>query len=292
MRQLWFGPRFRELDLSGSEKVSAFHAETALEEVADGRYQGKISKHWNIGGNPNGGYLLSIVLGAIARNSGAHPDPLSVTTHYLRPGIPDTACEVQVELIRRGRTLTTARAQLIQEGKTRLEVLTAFGDLSAPGVQISEDKQVSLTPPAIPGPMDCPERSGVAQGVELPIRDRIEIRVNPETQLDAGSTNGKAEVSGWIRMQDQSPSTPITAVMFTDAFPPALFGLLGVIGWVPTIELTVHVRRRPATPWLLGRFVTDDLQGGRMVESGALWDETGALVAQSRQLGLLLERDA
>ena len=76
--------------------------------------------------------------------------------------------------------------------------------------------------------------------------------------------------------------------MFTDAFPPALFGLLGVIGWVPTIELTVHVRQRPATPWLLGRFVTDDLQGERMIESGALWDEQGALVAQSRQLGLLL----
>jgi len=232
--------------------------------------------------------------------SGEHPDPLTVTTHYLRPGIPDTPCEVRLELIRKGRTLTTARAQLVQDGKTRLEVLTAFGDLSAPGTETPPDKPVTLIAPSIPGPLDCPERSAEAQGVELPIRDRIEIRVNPETQGAVDPAKGKAnskadskaEVSGWIRLRDQAPTTSISAVMFTDAFPPALFGLLGVIGWVPTIELTVHVRRRPVTPWLLGQFVTNDIQGGRMVESGALWDETGALVAQSRQLGLLLERDA
>lgn len=277
--------------MSGVETVSVFHKETALSDLGDGRYRGSVSKHWNIGDNPNGGYLLSIVLGAIARLSGEHPDPLSVTTHYLRPGLPGEPCEVEVELIRKGRTLTTARARLTQEGKVRLEVLAAFGDLAAPGVQVPEDKQVSLTAPVTPKPADCPERSGVAQGVELAIRDRIEIRINPEMQNPDGLTNGKAEISGWIRLRDQSPGTAITSVMFTDAFPPALFGLLGVIGWVPTIELTVHVRRRPTTPWLLGRFVTDDLQGGRMIESGALWDETGALVAQSRQLGLLLERD-
>jgi len=278
--------------LQESESASVFRAETALAQVADGVYWGTVSKHWNIGANPNGGYLLSIVLGAIARLSSEHPDPLSVTTHYLRPGLADTACEVRVELIRKGRTLTTARAQLAQAGKTRLEVLAAFGDLTVHGAKVAETIPVTLAAPTIPGPLDCPERSGVAQGVDLPIKDRIEIRVNPENQEQfSGSGGGKAEVSGWIRMRDKTPSTSITAVMFTDAFPPALFGLLGVIGWVPTIELTVHVRRRPATPWLLGRFVTDDLQGGRMVESGALWDETGALVAQSRQLGLLLERD-
>jgi len=77
-------------------------------------------------------------------------------------------------------------------------------------------------------------------------------------------------------------------VLFADAFPPSLFGSLGVVGWVPTIELTVHVRRRPAPGWILGRFATRDLGGDRMIEDGQLWDETGALVARSRQLGLLL----
>ena len=266
--------------------MTGFHSETALIAIDEGRYSGHVSEHWNIGGNPNGGYLVSIVLGAISKLSKEHPDPLSVTTHYLRPGIPGEPCEVNVEVIRRGRSMTTARGQLIQVGKTRLEVLCAFGNLE----NASANKPlVTLQAPQIPPPQECPERSGEAQGVDLPIMNRIEIRVNPETIPDVeGTPPGRAEVSGWIRFRDQSAADSVSAVMFTDAFPPALFGLLGVIGWVPTIELTVHVRQRPATPWLLGRFVTDDLQGERMIESGALWDEQGALVAQSRQLGLLL----
>ena len=63
----------------------------------------------------------------------------------------------------------------------------------------------------------------------------------------------------------------------------------GFSGWVPTIELTVHVRKRPAPGWIQARFECDDLSDGRLVESGTLWDSTGAVVARSRQLGLLLE---
>jgi acyl-CoA thioesterase len=63
-----------------------------------------------------------------------------------------------------------------------------------------------------------------------------------------------------------------------------------MIGWVPTIELTVHVRRRPAPGWILGRFRTDDLVDGRMIETGGLWDSTGAFVADCRQIGLVLQK--
>ena len=77
-------------------------------------------------------------------------------------------------------------------------------------------------------------------------------------------------------------------LLFADSFPPSLYTLVGRVGWVPTIELTVHVRRRPVDGWIQARFECDDLAGGRMIESGTLWDESGRLVARSRQLGLLL----
>lgn len=274
--------------------LSIFEQETASQAMGDGLYRGTISGRWNIGANPNGGYLVAVVLRAIAQLNPDHPDPLSVTTHYLRPGLPDQPCEVQVELVRQGRSMTSARARLVQGGKTRLELLSAFGDLSSVPNTAPPDADITLAPPVLPSPESCPERSGTAQGVDLPILERVEIRINPsdaglfDSALPGAGQAARAEVSGWIRLRDNAPTSSIAAVTFTDAFPPALFSLLGVIGWVPTVELTVHVRRRPTTPWLLGRFVTDDLQGGRMIESGALWDESGALVAQSRQLGLLL----
>ncbi len=267
--------------------MSQYAEDTRLEPAGDGRWTGTVSGAWNIGGNPNGGYLVSLVIRAI-RELGPHQDPLSITTHYLRPGSPGEPCEVQAELVRTGRTVTTARGRLVQDGKERLEVVAAFGELAAGAGADGGGPALSVEPPDMPPPDECPARSGDEQGVELPLLDRLDIRIHPD-QVRAGEA-GAAEMSGWIRFADGTPPDTASVAMFADAFPPSLFGLLGVIGWVPTIELTVHVRRRPAPGWIMGRFRTEDLLDGRMIESGHLWDETGALVAQSRQLGLLLSR--
>jgi acyl-CoA thioesterase len=265
----------------GSVKVSYFDDETAVEPVGDNVFSAHLSDRWNIGDNPNGGYLTSVALAAL-RTLGAHGDPLTVTTHYLRPGTPDAPAQIRTELIRSGRTLTTARATMIQEGKERIEVIAAFGSLS----EQADGPELSTPPPDMPPADECPMRAGDEQGVELHLLDRLEIRIHPD-HARAGHV-GRAEVSGWIRFADGRPTDAMSLPLFADAYPPALFGLLGSTGWVPTVELTVHVRRRPAPGWLIGRFTTSDLSDGRMLEDGVLWDETGALVAQSRQLALLL----
>jgi hypothetical protein len=60
------------------------------------------------------------------------------------------------------------------------------------------------------------------------------------------------------------------------------------VGFVPTVELTVHWRGRPHTRWHYGEFRTYHIAGGYLEEDGLLWGEGGVLVAQSRQLGLLI----
>ena len=210
-----------------------------------------------------------------------------MTSHFLRPGFGDKPFEVSVTVVKRGRTLTNLTGVLEQDGKPRLIMTAAYGDLSqGTGLDTTLQPQELDLPP----PDECPLRSGDTQGIHLPILERLEVRLHPE-QAKAG-TYPKAEVSGWIRFTDDTPPDTQSLPLFADAFPPSPFALLGVVGWVPTLELTVHVRARPAPGWIKARFLTEDLNGGRMIESGCLWDSENRLVAQSRQLGLVNSRES
>ena len=262
--------------------MSRFDAETAVEPLGEGRWATRLSADWNIGDNANGGYALTSVLRAM-RSLVPHPDPVSVTTHFLRPGQGDTDAEVTAEVVRSGRTVSTLRGSLWQEGKQRLEVMAAFSDLSAGA---GGGPEISEPPPTIPGVGDCVHRGSLEQGVELPILSRVDVHVHPDHAPAGGSD--RALIDGWIRFSDGAVPSTLALPFFADALPPSLYPLLGYIGWVPTIELTVHVRRVPASGWLQVRQESHDLHNGRMIESGSLWDSSGALVATARQLGLLL----
>jgi acyl-CoA thioesterase len=264
--------------------VTHYDSETALTRQGDDLWVGHVHERWNIAGNPNGGYLLAIALQAL-RTLGPHPDPVTVTTHYLRPGTSDLDCEVRTQLVRSGRSMTTGRATLSQAGKDRIEVLAGFGDLA---VVADMDASIEIPPPQMLPPDECGQRSGQQQGVDLPILDRLDTRIHPDYAVPGEV--GRAEMRGWIRFKDGREPDSLAVPLLCDAFPPSLFGLLGSVGWVPTVELTVHVRRRPAPGWVRGRLITNDLHNGRMIEDGTFWDQNGDLIAQSRQVGLLLAR--
>ncbi len=262
-----------------------FDRDTRVDISGDGIFRGRITSGWNIGDNPNGGYLQSVVSAAIAQSI-EHPDPLSFTTHFLRPGVAGAECDVRVNVLRVGRTLSTVRATLIQEGKERLEVMAAYGDLSVPA---GVNADMTLNAPSIPTPEQCIPRTGSMQNIDVGMVENLDVMLHPE--LCRPGESDKPEIAGWIRFPDGREPDARALLLFCDTFPPSPFGVQGVVGWVPTIELTVHVRRRPAPGWIQARFVTDDLADGRMIESGSLWDSTGQLVAQSRQIGLVMRLD-
>lgn len=271
--------------------MSAFDRETAVVADGLGLWATQLTTDWNIGDTANGGYAMSSVLRALREVAGL-PDPLSVTTHFLRPIRGGGAGRIATEPIRRGRTVSVARGTLRQDGHDRLTVTAAFGDLGAVEVDTDVDASggvvIAPPPPDLLGPDDCVERSGALQGVELAIATRCDVRLPREPAMGGGD----AVTEGWIRFSDGTPPSALSLPLFADAFPPSLFSRFGRIGWVPTIELTVHVRRRPAAGWIQARFECDDLADGRMIESGTLWDSTGSVVARSRQLGLMLSRSS
>jgi len=279
-------------------EVSEFERETRVASDGDGAWTTELSTAWNIGDSANGGYALTPVLRATGDLCG-HPDPISVTTHFLRPVQGGGGGRIEASLVRSGRTVSVATGILHQAGADRLVVNAVFGDVATGGAagdgsradEAGDDgaPAIERTPPTIPPPDRCVDRTELLQGVDLPIASRVDVRIAPARAVAGASPD--AVMEGWIRLADGTPPSTTSLPLFADAFPPSLFAKFGRVGWVPTIELTVHARRRPADGWCQARFECDDLIDGRMIETGTLWDSTGRVVARSRQLGLLLTGD-
>jgi acyl-CoA thioesterase len=263
-------------------RVGQLDDDTAVHPTRHGTYTTRLSAAWNIGATPNGGYAMTSALRALV-DVARRPDPVSVTVHYLRPATPDADGMITTRVVRSGRSATYATATLVQDATERLTVAAVLADLSAP-VSTMADPQLTVVAPDIPPPEACVDRGDLDQGIELPLLSRVEVRVRPDGRAPA-------TVDGWVRLRDGSSPASTTLPLFADAFPPALHATVGRVGWVPTLELTVHVRRRPQPGWVQAHITCDDVAAGMMIETGTLWDSSGALVARSRQLGMLLARE-
>lgn len=251
-------------------------ADTEVVPVSDSIFRANVSGRWNIGAVPNGGYVLALVLAAIERVLDK-PDALTATAHYLRPTIPGPA-EIHVEVVKAGKSYATASARLIQESSERARVLATYGELG----RASSVHHVTGAPPRVPAPDEAP---GIRPSEIAPeIAKRFDVRYAAETSSwMRGKKTHNAELRGAIRFADGRPLDVRSLALFADAFPPPVFDVIEV-AWVPTLELTVHFRARPKGDWLHSVFRTRFAFGGFLEEDGEIWDETGTLVAMSRQL--------
>ena len=102
----------------------------------------------------------------------------------------------------------------------------------------------------------------------------------------------RGEVGGWLGLRERRPLDAPAIAVLADAWFPAPWPTLTELAPAPTIDLTVHFRAPLPLPdsLLLGRFTSTLVRDGFFEEDGQLWAPDGTLVAQSRQLGLLLGR--
>ncbi len=267
--------------LAAAREPGRFDADTAV-RAEDGHYVAVLDPRWN-GLGPNGGYLAAVMLRAmtVALGEPAHP-PRSLTVHYQRSPAPGEV-RIDVEVARRGRTVASVEARLSQEGRPALAALGAFiavGD----GPEFHELPMPDLPPPHAvqPYPFDS-------------------VRMPPFAACWDGrpalgrpfSGGDEATVGGWLRLAEPRPPDALSIVAMTDAIIPSITPRLsGPTHLMPTIDLTVHLpnplpQLEPDAQFAV-LFRTHVAAGGVCVEDGWIWTRDGLLVAQSRQLALLV----
>lgn len=271
---------------------SRFDRDTAVTRIDDHRFRGTVDAGWAVmtGMAPNGGYLMAMAARAMRTPAPQHPDPVTLTAHFLAPPEPGEV-EIDVEVVRSSRRHTTVTAALRQDGRECTRLLGAFADLGA----ASGFTRVDRAPVPLPPRGDCIDataavaaQAAAGQTTPSPIFERFEHHMPAAVAAwSRGAPTGRGEMGGYLRWPDLPVVDSLGVLVVADCYPPAAFNLGdGAPGWVPTIELTVQVRKRPAPGWLAAWFTTEAATTGYLEEDGEVWDADGDLVALSRQLAL------
>jgi acyl-CoA thioesterase len=272
--------------------LDAFERDTAVRAVqgsgAAHAFEADVSPTWRAGRGPHGGYLAAMLLRALARTVGDPARaPRSLTIHYARAPKPGPVA-IEVELERSGRSLATLSARMEQHGELMALALAAFS------VAWNAPELTQATMPAVQPPDQSRETSPLLRDVAPPFTRHLVIQPRLGAMPFAGS-DSPMEVGAWLGLRDAQRTIDAPALaLFCDALYSPPFVRLAGPGVSPTIDLTIHFRADAARVGLrpgelcFARFHTGLVHEGFFEEDGTVWAPDGALLAQSRQLAILM----
>ena len=269
-------------ELQSTAAARTFDEVTALEPGLAGEFTAKLDPHWTVGGKPNGGYMLA-VLGRAATWASEEFTVVGASAHFLRAPDPGPV-DITVHPLRHGRSVSHVRARLSQDGRDSVEALVTLGRLGA-GQSARWSRSVSSS--ASEGFADCVRLHPDPRTFEVPLLNEIDVRLAPASMAwAAGHPSGRGELAGWLSLPDEAAFDPVSLLFAVDAFPPATFDI-AFTGWVPTLQLSVHVRALPAPGPVRILHRAHLITGERVDESCHVWDAHGTLVAHATQLAAI-----
>lgn len=269
-----------------TQTTTEFDVATAVQPLGDGAYRARMDRGWWVLRGPNGGYVAAVLLRALAAEAGDHGRaPRSLTVHYAAPPEEGEAL-VEVRVERSGRSLSTLSARMTQDGRLLALALGAFS-----AAWPDRHDFAALRPPeaGAPGEGTPPPREA---DMLPPVARRWEFRGTFGAPPFSGAE--EAVVGGWLRLAQPRTADAYVVAAMTDAWFPAVFARLREPAALPTIDLTIHFRAplplEAAEPdgWTLARFSSAWGHEGFVEEDGELWSADGVLLAQSRQLALMI----
>lgn len=253
--------------------LTVFDATTRLRPTSssDERFEVELDPSWSSLVGIHGGYLAAIAIKA-AHRIVARPIR-TVTTTFLRPGAIGPAT-VDVDVARRGRSLTNLTVTVSQSSKTTLVSQVVAADV------VESTSWETVTPPDLSDFDDC---------VPITPPDGIRHFDHAEAVLDPRTipfTHGPvARVAGYLRPSEPRPIDAAWLGMALDWFPPAAFTRIDPPAGGISITYTVHIHHTleglAAGEWLGGEFDVEVSADGIALEKGRLTDPTGRILAES-----------
>ena len=191
---------------------------------------------------------------------------------------------------RAGRSLSTLSARMEQDGNAdRARARGLLGSLERP--PRSRDLEM---PDVGPTGADAASRARCSKLGAPPFTRHLVLQPRLGGLPFAGAQQ-PMEIGGWLGLAEPRPIDALSLAFFSDALFPPPFMRLTEPATAPTVDLTIHFRTampRPAEPdpdeLCLARFRSGLVHEGFFEEDGVIWAGDGTVLAQSRQLAILM----
>jgi acyl-CoA thioesterase len=238
-------------------------------------FKGVVSQAWCINNTPHGGYLMALVANAMLQVSGKKSTPI-ITANFAARCVPGEV-EISVEKFSHSSQFERFQARVVQNGGEKIRALGTFTHLNG-----AAERRYETTAPEVAAVEECFEMPAMP-GYTL--FEQVSVHLDPACSgWLSGRWTEKSEHKGWFGFKNPRPYDISAILLAADAFPPPVFASQGMVAWVPTLELSVNIRSLPAGDRLKCVFRSRFISNGLLDEDGELWDETGELVAISRQI--------
>ncbi len=271
-----------------------FAEDIVVEKSGPGRYRATLDHSWDLAPLPQGGVVASFAL----RASGAEvEDPaqkLRTCTAVFAGQVAAGELEVDVSVLRRGRSATQVLATVRNAGEASGTTTVAVFGSSRRGPSF-----VDLTPPVVPPPSECrsyrdPPPAGVEPFPPRPFWNRIEARSALGHAPWEDYEPVSSEVASWVRFDDpprddDGALDPLGVLTLADRMPGSVGERIGRQGepWFsPSADLTFHQFEPARTTWLLAHDKARWADDGWASGESTIWDEEGNLVAYATQMML------
>ncbi|HUC35985.1 MAG TPA: thioesterase family protein [Acidimicrobiales bacterium] len=258
-----------------------FAEETAVARVGAGRYEATVAEAWNLRPLPQGGIVTALALRAMAEELG-HPEERLRTMHTTFVAqVAHGPVQIEVELLREGRSMSHLRAEVANTGSPRGHVTSAVFGSRREGFEFTD-----LEPPTVPPPADCPsfrDPPPPEASAFVPMAfwtERVEGRSALGHAPWEDYIPDRAEQAMWYRFDeppflDDGTIDPLALVVLVDTMPGAVGQKIGPRDrqwFAPSIDLTVHLLDACRSPWVLAyntaRYAGDGYASAEM----SLWD--------------------
>ena len=256
-----------------------------------GRYRVDVDARWICPTVPHGGLMAALAARAMATELAVPDQRLRSLTAVFAAPVPAGPVTVDVEVLRRGRSMSQAKATVHGEGATSGHTtLAVFGGPRA-GFAFTDP-----TMPAVPPPSDCPSfRDEPPDGegpVTVPFWDQVEGRPAMGHAPWDDYVPDRSDCATWYRF-DQPPRgadgalDPLALVTLCDTMPASVEERMGPgqpDWWGPSTDLTVHLLGESRAEWVLAAMRAHRAGDGYASVEVMLWDPDVGLVAYGTQV--------